>query len=54
MQPDVVADLLETPVDWQFIALLCIGWPEEHCDTPELERLGWQARQDWRDNVSER
>jgi 5,6-dimethylbenzimidazole synthase len=54
LRPDFVADLLATPPEWRLIALLCIGWPETDSDTPELERLGWQARQAWRDQVSER
>ena len=32
------------PLDWSFIAYLCVGWPEEERLTPELERAGWQAR----------
>lgn len=31
--------------DWSLIALLCLGYPEEHADEPELQRLGWQARE---------
>jgi len=36
---------LDTPVDWRLVAYLCIGWPEDDGDTPELERLGWETRE---------
>lgn len=29
---------------YRLVAYLCLGWPEEPSDVPELERLGWQAR----------
>lgn len=54
LRPAVVAELLETPPDWRLIALLCLGRPEAPSNTPELERLDWQARTPWKDNVSER
>jgi 5,6-dimethylbenzimidazole synthase len=54
LRPAFVAELLETPPDWRLIALLCLGRPEAPSDTPELERLDWQARTPWKDNVSER
>ena len=54
VDPAVVAHLLNVPEHWHFVALLCLGYAEAAADTPELERRGWQARQDWRANVSER
>ncbi|MFT3966736.1 MAG: 5,6-dimethylbenzimidazole synthase [Sphingobium sp.] len=54
VDPAFVAALLDVPPGWRLIALLCLGWPEEETDVPELERLGWQARLDWRTHVSER
>lgn len=35
---------LEVPKDWALVAYLCVGWPEEDGETPELERLGWEQR----------
>jgi 5,6-dimethylbenzimidazole synthase len=32
------------PDDWRFIGYLCIGWPEEEDNVPELERCGWETR----------
>ncbi|HEX7853091.1 MAG TPA: 5,6-dimethylbenzimidazole synthase [Sphingobium sp.] len=54
VEPSFVAGLLDVPQGWRLVALLCLGLPEEEADVPELERLGWQDRLDWRDHVSER
>ncbi len=35
---------LNTPADWRLVAYLCVGWPEEDTDMPELERAGWEDR----------
>lgn len=46
LRPEKIANLLEVHDDWQLVAYLCIGYPmDEHADTPELERLGWQSRE---------
>jgi 5,6-dimethylbenzimidazole synthase len=44
LDPKALAEALDAPVGWAFIAYLCVGWPEEEHLTPELERSGWQAR----------
>jgi len=44
LEPASLAETLDVPPDWAFIAYLCVGWPEEDNRTPELERVGWQAR----------
>jgi 5,6-dimethylbenzimidazole synthase len=44
LEPDAVAAALEVPVHWQFIAYLCIGYPAEQHDVPELERQDWEHR----------
>jgi 5,6-dimethylbenzimidazole synthase len=54
VDPAYVSALLDVPTGWRLIAVLCIGLPEEEGAVPELERLGWQARTDWRANISER
>lgn len=33
------------PEGWRFIAYLCVGYPVEQSDIPELERRGWENRQ---------
>jgi 5,6-dimethylbenzimidazole synthase len=44
LDPGRLAAALDVPSDWSFIAYLCLGWPQEERLTPELERVGWQAR----------
>ncbi len=44
LDPAAVTRALEVPVDWAFIAYLCLGWPEEEHLDPELARHGWQDR----------
>jgi 5,6-dimethylbenzimidazole synthase len=44
LNPDHISEHLETPPDWQFIAYLCLGYPEEEHMDPELERHGWQEK----------
>jgi 5,6-dimethylbenzimidazole synthase len=36
---------LDLPADWSFVAYLCLGWPEQEDDVPELEGAGWEQRQ---------
>ena len=42
LDPAAVNGLLDVPVHWRFVALLCLGYPEQENDTPELVRHGWQ------------
>jgi 5,6-dimethylbenzimidazole synthase len=44
LDPDAVRATLDLPSDWSFVAYLCLGWPEEEHDDPELERHGWEQR----------
>lgn len=44
LEPDSVSIALDTPPEWSLIAYLCVGWPAEEHDDPELERHGWQGR----------
>jgi len=44
LDPSRLAETLEVPSAWTFIAYLCVGWPEEEHLTPDLERAGWQTR----------
>ena len=30
--------------EWQFLAYLCVGYPQEPASSPELERRGWEHR----------
>jgi len=42
--PAGLAETLDVPKAWSFVGYLCVGWPQEEHRTPELERVGWQAR----------
>ena len=44
VDPVAVAKILEVADGWALIALLCIGYPVEPADVPELEQREWQAR----------
>ena len=46
LDPAEVARSLEVPASWSLVAYLCIGWPLEDQSVPELERKGWETRQD--------
>jgi|TARA_B100000678_G_C18045111_1_gene436293 5,6-dimethylbenzimidazole synthase len=54
VDPPLVQAMLDVPAHWSLIALLCIGYPADTSDTPELERHGWQPREPWSDRVFER
>lgn len=43
VDPAAINLVLGVPVDWRFVALLCLGYPEAESLTPELVRHGWQA-----------
>jgi 5,6-dimethylbenzimidazole synthase len=44
LDPKRLCEDLDTPASWQFIAYLCIGYPIENHEDPELVRHGWQER----------
>jgi 5,6-dimethylbenzimidazole synthase len=44
LEPDVVTQALDVPPAWALVAYVCLGWPEEEHQDPELARHGWQAR----------
>ena len=54
LDPAPVTALLETPEHWTLVALLCLGWPSETSDVPELERRGWQKREEWQAHILKR
>jgi 5,6-dimethylbenzimidazole synthase len=45
LRADRVRELLDAPSAWSLIAYLCVGYPARESETPELERVGWQARE---------
>ncbi len=44
LDPGKLCRDLDAPDDWTLVGYLCVGWPEETSDTPELEQAGWDAR----------
>lgn len=44
LEPDHIAAVIEVPADWRLVAYLCVGWPQEEHDDPELVRARWQQR----------
>ncbi len=44
LNPDEIGALFGVGESWKFIAYLCIGYPVENNEIPELQRTGWQAR----------
>ncbi|WP_170754993.1 5,6-dimethylbenzimidazole synthase [Ruegeria lacuscaerulensis] len=46
LDPDQMARDLDVPEDWRLIGYFCVGLPETQSDTPELEQVGWEYRDD--------
>lgn len=44
LDPENVSATLGAPNSWQLVAYLCIGYPIQETDVPELETKGWQER----------
>ncbi len=44
LDPAEASATLDLPQGWSLVAYLCLGWPEEEHDDPELERHGWEQR----------
>ncbi|WP_422048854.1 5,6-dimethylbenzimidazole synthase [Shimia sp.] len=44
LDPEQLNRDLKAPEDWSLVAYLCVGWPEELSDTPELAKAGWEDR----------
>jgi 5,6-dimethylbenzimidazole synthase len=42
LDPVALTAVLEVPQPWDFIAYLCVGYPEHEDEEPELKRRGWQ------------
>ncbi|HMF76868.1 MAG TPA: 5,6-dimethylbenzimidazole synthase [Bryobacteraceae bacterium] len=54
LDPERVPQALNVPEHWKLIAYLCLGYPEEERDQPELEREGWAERQPMEDLIVRR
>lgn len=45
LDPAEIAAITGAPPDWKLIGYLCLGYPEEENDVPELVRAGWERDQ---------
>lgn len=54
INPAHVTKLLNVPDSWYLTAYLCIGFPEEEFDTPELQRTHWEHRAGRREHIFSR
>jgi 5,6-dimethylbenzimidazole synthase len=45
IDPGRAARDLGVPAGWHLVALLCLGYPEEEHDDPDLQRAGWETRE---------
>lgn len=43
LDPAEIAGIVGAPPEWRLIGYLCLGWPEEEHDVPELVRAGWES-----------
>ncbi len=44
LNPEELRQPLNLPEPWQWVAYLCLGYPERDQDHPELESAGWEQR----------
>ncbi len=44
LEPKAVCKALDAPDHWTLVAYLCVGFPREEHDDPELQRAGWEQR----------
>ena len=44
LDPADISPALDVDPGWQFVAYLCLGYPEADSDVPALEWAGWESR----------
>lgn len=44
LDPTRLKQDLDVPDGWTLVAYLCVGWPKDVKDTPELQHVGWEVR----------
>lgn len=45
LDPAEIAAIVGAPPEWKLIGYLCLGYPEEEQEVPELVRAGWERDQ---------
>lgn len=43
LDPAEIAEIVGAPPEWKLIGYLCLGYPEEEHEVPELVRAGWES-----------
>ncbi|WP_207781346.1 5,6-dimethylbenzimidazole synthase [Novacetimonas pomaceti] len=54
IDPARVSAMLDVDPGWELVAYLCVGYPQDPSDTPELQRRGWERRAPERQHWIER
>lgn len=54
VEPEILSELLSVPREWRLIGYVCLGFPLQAEERPELEILNWQARLPLSDVLFER
>ncbi|MCF6305217.1 MAG: 5,6-dimethylbenzimidazole synthase [Rhodobacteraceae bacterium] len=54
IDPVQMAADLDAPDGWALVAYLCVGWPMETSQTPELETVNWEKRDPLLAEIQER
>jgi len=54
LEPLSIAKALDVPANWRFVGYFCLGYPQLEDDSPELERVGWEQRQQAADSILRR
>jgi 5,6-dimethylbenzimidazole synthase len=54
MEPHRLVPVLDLPRSWEWVAYLCVGWPQEEPEIPELERAHWEHRTPLADHLLQR
>lgn len=54
IEPDRLSELLAVPREWRLIGYVCLGFPVQAEERPELEILSWQSRLPLSDVLFER
>jgi 5,6-dimethylbenzimidazole synthase len=54
LDPKEIAEALDVPGPWSLIAYLCVGFPQEEHEDPELERQEWQPHLDANETIHRR
>jgi 5,6-dimethylbenzimidazole synthase len=51
LTPQTIHSELDLPVEWELVAYLLLGWPSRTSDEPELAKVGWETRAEFKSLV---